>query len=152
MATVSAVLLQLWCMWWHFWPSGELYNAGVVQSPDRPCLSCLSCPYCLSYSEPYRSTVSFDRGAMTTDSPAKSQTDKIRAAYLCHGNKIKSQQSYRDQHQIAVTTGIPGITGIMCSVMSVYVIIDCSLCRLILIRQLILRQSYSPLPVTVTIS
>lgn len=55
-----------------------------------------------------------DQGTMATDS----QTDKIRAAYLCHGNKIKSQQSLH-QHQFAVTTGIPGITGIM------YFVIPC---------------------------
>lgn len=55
-----------------------------------------------------------DQGTMATDP----QTDKIGAAYLCHGNKIKSQQT-RHQHQFAVTTGIPGITGIMCFVISV---------------------------------
>lgn len=55
METVCAVLLQLWCMWWHFWPSGELYNAGAVQSPDRPWLPCLSCRYSVSY----RCTVNF---------------------------------------------------------------------------------------------
>lgn len=27
MATVCAALLQLWYMWWHFWPSSELCNA-----------------------------------------------------------------------------------------------------------------------------
>lgn len=55
MATVCAVLLHLWCMWWHFWPSGELYNVGAVRTPDRPRLPCLSCCYSVSY----RCTVSF---------------------------------------------------------------------------------------------
>lgn len=43
MATVCAVLLQLWCMWWHFWPGGELCNAEAVQTLDKPWLLCLFC-------------------------------------------------------------------------------------------------------------
>lgn len=42
MATVCAVLLELWCMWWHFWPSCELYNEGAKQSAHRARLPCLS--------------------------------------------------------------------------------------------------------------
>lgn len=66
----------------------------------------------------------YEQGTMTTDSLAKSQADKIRVAYLCHGNKIKSQQSLYE-HQFVVTTGIPGITGIMYFVMSAHAIILC---------------------------
>lgn len=108
MATVCAVLLQLWCMWWHFWPSGELCNAGAVQSPDRPWQPCLSC----HYSSTYRRTVSIiwpghHDNRLFCAYPSKQDQDCIPVSWkLNEISTVFSSSNLLWQHEYLVLQGL----------------------------------------------